>query len=214
MALGIFISTNYPFELTRIEAEATFENPEALPDTEFEVGFFRGTNQFQYGMYLDPEYTVSDVAGTLSKTLTDLGGGRWLLSMELPTYAWGTNRVLTIRTVPNSNGEMAKMSLIASSETVPGITAYASDNTATNMAQVALPKMRVWRRELSAVRSVAYETFMPDFEITTLPGYQLGRSTNLAMPFEWRTDDLRIWKSIVDTREGMGFFLMRPDPTE
>jgi len=214
MALGILIQTNCPFELTKIEAEVLFENSESLSDTEFEVGFFRGTNQFQYGMFVDPEYVMSDVQGTLSKTLTDLGGGRWLLSVDLSSYGWGTNRIVTIRTVPNSDGTMAKMSLIACADSIPGITAYSSDNTTTNMVQAALPKMRVWRRMVSTTRSVSYETLFTDLELTMLPGYQLGSSTNLLSPWTWTTDEFHNWSATVDTREGTGFFLMRPDPTE
>jgi hypothetical protein len=212
MALGIVVSTNCPFELTRIEAEVLLENPENLPDTEFEVGFFRNTNELAIGMYADPDYIASDVNATLSKTLTDLGNGRWLLSLELPTYGWGTNRVLTIRTVPNSTGSMTKLSLISSSSTVPGATAYASDNTTTNMTQVALPKMRVWRRMISARRAPSFEWSSETAEsvLGWLPGHQIGISTNLASPFDWRVDNN--WGAIVDTSEGMGFFIARPDP--
>ena len=213
MALGILIATNFPFEITRIEAEVVFENPASLADTEFEVVFFRGTNQFQYAMYVEPEFIASDVIGSISKTMTNLGDGHWLLSLELPTYAWGTNRVLTIRTVPNSDGAMAKMKLIASSDTVPGVTAYSSDHS-NNVVQVPIPKMRVWRRALSDRRSVTYEPLYPDLELTLLPGYQLGSSTNLLEPFTWETDEHHIWNTMVDTRDGDGFFIMRPDPTE
>jgi hypothetical protein len=221
MALGILIQTNYPFELTRIEAEVLLENPESLSDTELEVGFFRNTNQFALGMYVDPDYIASDVRESLSKTLTDLGNGHWLLSLELPTYGWGTNRVVTIRTVPNSDGTMTKMSFIGCSGTIPGIKAYATDNTTTNMVQVMLPKMKVWRRMLAPTRLPSFPTpitdfdFMTDLELTWLPGYQLGSTTNFpSVPFNWQTDELHMWTTILDDSDGPHFFLTRPDPTE
>jgi len=214
MALGILIATNCPFKLTRITAEVILENPEALADTEFEVGFFRNTNKFSIGMYEDPEYIASDVNGTLSKTLTDLGNGHWLLNVDLPEYGWGTNRVLTIRTVPNSDGTMTKLNFIGCSDAIPGVIAYASDNTATNMVQVPTPKMQVWRRMIAPNRSPSFDWSRETAEATVgwLPGYQLGSSTNLTVPFDWQTDPL--WSTIVDTSQGMGFFYTRPDPTE
>jgi hypothetical protein len=218
MALGILIQTNCPFELTKIEAEVLLENPEALSDTEFEVGFFRNTNQFAIGMYADPEYIASDADGTVSKTLTDLGNGHWLLSVELPSYAWGTNRVVTIRTVPNSEGTMTKMSFVSCSDIVPGVTAYASDNTTTNMIQVPLPKMQAWRSMILApTRSPSltvssYVQGQTEFDLSWLPGYQIGTSTNLSIPFDWQTDNNR--RAIVEANNDMRFFLARPDPTE
>lgn len=214
MALGILIATNCPFELTRISAEVILDNPENLADTEFEVGFFRNTNDFASGLYQDPEYLVSDVDETVSKTLTYLGNGHWLLSLDLPEYGWGTNRILTIRTVPNSDGPMTKLSFIGCSDTIPGVTAYASDNTTTNMVQVPTPKMQVWRRMIAPHRSPSFDWSLETAEATVgwLPGYQLGSSTNLAFPFDWQSDP--IWTTIVDISQGMGFFYTQPDPTE
>jgi hypothetical protein len=53
-----------------------------------------------------------------------------------------------------------------------------------------------------------------DLQLTALPGYQLGSSTNLLDPWSWETDELHNWNALIDTREGMGFFVMRPDPTQ
>lgn len=214
MALGILIQTNYPFEITRVEAEVVFDGEEHLAVTEFEAGFFRNTNQFQFGMYIEPEFIASDVRGALSKSLSDLGNGRWLLSVEIPTYAWGTNRLLTIRTVPDSHGAMAKMSFVTSTVVIPGVTAYSSDNTTTNMTQVSLPKMKIWRRMLSSTRSVSYDQYLTDLNLKWLPGYQIGTTTNLNEAWDWRTDELQNWRAIVDTRAGSQFFITRPDPTQ
>jgi len=210
-ALGIVIATNTPFEITRIDAEVVFDTPLVLTDTEIEVGFFRGTNELQFGMFLEPEFKASDVEETLTKTLTDLGNGHWTLSVQVPTYAWGAARVLTIRTVPNGEGAMSHMSLVASGATVPGVTAYSSDNTTSNMVQVALPKMAVWRRMLDTTREVNYRLAGTDFEVNFVPGYEMGVTTNMPALFDWQADTLQAGQAVFDSRESMRFFLLRPD---
>jgi hypothetical protein len=69
MALGILISTNCPFTITQISAVVILDDPGSLSNTDFEVGFFRNTNDFTLGMYEDPEYVVSDVFGTSARRL-------------------------------------------------------------------------------------------------------------------------------------------------
>jgi len=219
MALGLLIATNCPFTITQISAIVVLDDPGSLTNTEFEVGFFRNTNDFALGMYEDPEYVAGDVFGDLSKTLTDLGDGTWLLNVQVPTYGWGTNRVLTIRTVPVSDGTMTHLSFVACGDAIPGVTAYASDNTTTNMVQVALPKMQVWRSMIAPMQSPyfappPFETVGMDIDVIYLPGYQLGISTNLNEPMDWETDPLHVWTTTVDSSQGMQFFITRPDPTE
>ena len=219
MALGILIATNCPFTITQISAIVILDDPGSLVNTGFEVGFFRNTNDFALGMYEDPEYLSSDVFGGLSKTLTDLGDGTWLLNVQVPIYGWGTNRVLTIRTAPVNDGTMTHLSFVGCGDAIPGVTAYASDNTTTNMLQVALPKMQVWRSMIAPTQSPyfappPYETVGMDMDVIYLPGYQLGSSTNLNEPMDWETDPLRVWSTTVDSSQGMQFFITRPDPTQ
>jgi hypothetical protein len=219
MGLGILIATNCPFTITQISAIVILDDPGSLTNTEFEVGFFRNTNDFALGMYEDPEYVASDVFGDLGKTLTDLGNGTWLLNVQVPAYGWGTNRVLTIRTVPVNDGTMTHLSFLGCGDAVPGVTAYATDNTTTNMVQVEVPKMQVWRSMIAPMQAPYFapaptETVGMDMDVVYLPGYQLGSSTNLNEPMDWETDINREWSTTVDSGQGMQFFLTRPDPTQ
>jgi hypothetical protein len=219
MALGILIATNCPFTVTQISAEVILDDPSSLANTDFEVGFFRNTNDFALGMYEDPEYAASEWAGTLSMTLTNLADGNWLLTVQLPTYGWGTNRLVTIRTVPLTDGAMTHLSLIGCGDAVPGVTAYASDNTTTNMVQVEVPKMQVWRSMIAPMQAPYFapppgETVGMDMDVIYLPGYQLGSSTNLNEPMDWETDLTREWSTTVDSSQGTQFFITRPDPTQ
>ena len=133
-------------------------------------------------------------------TLTNLADGNWLLSVQLPTYGWGTNRLLTIRTVPLTDGTMTHLSFVGCGDVVPGVTAYASDNTTTNLVQVELPKIQVWRSMIAPMQAPYFapppgETVGMDMDVIYLPGYQLGSSTNLNEPMEWETDMTCIWST-------------------
>jgi hypothetical protein len=114
---------------------------------------------------------------------------------------------------------MTHLSFLGCGDAVPGVTAYTTDNTTTNLVQVELPKMQVWRSMIAPMQSPYFapapnETVGMGMDVIYLPGYQLGSSTNLNEPMDWETDITRVWSTTVDSSQGTQFFLTRPDPTQ
>ena len=214
---GVLLSTNAPFELTRIEILVRLDGAEYLPNTTVEAVVFRGTNQLAHGLLEEPTFecgAVLDGFVTNVVTISPYGGDLWIASFALSPYGWGTNRVLSVRSTPFFDGEFAKLSVVRSSNSASGATAFIGDGLGNLSVQSGLPAMRVWRRMVRPEAPLPYEQFYTDLEFKIRPGYELGSATNLNGPWEWTSVISKIGRVSADTKTAQSaFFKTRPDAT-
>ena len=212
---GVLISTNAPFELTRLEILVRLVGAEYLANTTVEAVVFRGTNQIAYGLLEEPTFecgAVLDGFVTNVVTISPYSGDLWIASFALSPYGWGTNRVLSVRSSPYFDGEFAKLSVVSSSNTASGATTYTSDGLGSLSVQSGLPAMRVWRRMVRPEAPLPYEQFYTELEFKIRPGYELGSATNLQGPWEWTSNISKINRVSADTTTAhSGYFKTRPD---
>jgi hypothetical protein len=217
-AVGLFVATNAPFVITRLDALVNLQQIHALANTAFELAVYRGTNSFRGGMLEDPDFCVQFTAeDTDSLQMTNLTGSRWLLSFTLPPYAWGTNRVLSIRTQPLYDGDFTTMDLALSSVTgTPGVRAFVPTLTVdTNLVLLPtnLPAVRFWRQTIASRGQVGYTRYGNEMELTYAPGFTLGSSTNL-VTWDWTSNPGSLGVAFANTSEGNGFFQSKPDDAD
>lgn len=213
-AYGVQLRTNVPFTISRAEFIVQFDSTNALAETTLEFCVFRGTNGF--GMYLEPEFIAQYTFDDPGIQLDPIAGDLWRLSfLTPPQYAFGSsNRVLSIRSMPWSEGDFAHLNLVSSTNAPAWVKGWTAGPTnELEVLSAPIPAMKLWRTPSTPQTSFAYERVGTDLQFTIPPGNLLGISTNLNAPWEWR---LPLWDSdiFVDTTEGSGFFTARPDDGE
>lgn len=212
--VGVEINTNCPFELSRIEFLAKFDDPLIISNTSITAAFYRGTNEFSKSMLLEPAYQSGGTsADNPSVTVTPYDTDRWLVSIQLGRFGWGRSRIVSLRSMPEMDPFFSKMSLVTSATEVPGVVTYQAD-TGLSLARLAgTPAMRVWRRMVPAELTAPYSQItLDELELNVPAGYQLGLATNLSGPWEWQSGEEQIRKLAVSTTVSpSGFFKTRVD---
>lgn len=218
-APALSITNGFPFIIDQVEALVTFDDTNLFGGTSFEFCIWR-RDSFSGAMLGDPEFYQSYSSDEIS--ITPAAGGRYLLSVSPPPYVWGTNRVVSLRTSPNSDGPFTKMALASA-----GITNYPScgaqgllaeiDTTGTNpvvkVSPSAIPAFRIVTR---TVDSLLLGFTIENTQMVLRPpvaGTMLGASTNLGASFSFEPVPPLFDSIWTDMSSPSEFFTLRPDDT-
>jgi hypothetical protein len=148
-AVGVVVgSTNTVFTLTRGEFYVLLTNTSGeLANTRFEIKIMRNTGDFTE--LFAQEMALAEYQTNISGlTLTPISGVANLYDMQVqfPANVIAAPRVVSIRTEPlDTQSPFAELQWLYGTGNVNSPTTYTTDNTFSNLAQVAgVPAMKLW----------------------------------------------------------------------
>ena len=211
---GAEIAIPAPLLVTKAEFLVLITNAADIGNTEFQVAVFRNTNEFTWSMEQEPLFYTELTASSPELSMQSLGGNQWVIGVtNMSPFVWGTNRVISLRTVPvDLTQPFCQLQWVIKSAGMPGVNGYTVGQDGIFTSQVGAPALRLWIKPIYEVRINLQQFDAFSLQLSFVLGVLLGQSlAGPQGPWDWQSTDQSGCCFFDKFQSPQGFFKVLPD---